>query len=66
MAAVSYMLLERTIVARQALKAHVSVVLYAPAIGFAFVHERISHALNVAVALWWFMPDRRIEAALGE
>jgi len=32
----------------------------------AFVHQWISDALYVAVALLWLVPDRRIEARLEQ
>jgi len=46
------------------LKGKASILLYAAAIALAFVHQAISDALYVAVALMWFVPDRRIEAIL--
>ena len=42
-------------------KGKVSVLLYAIAIPAAFVHQVISDAIFVAVALLWFVPDPRIE-----
>ncbi len=39
-------------------------VLYAAAIPLAFVHPAISGMLYVAVAVMWFVPDRRIEARI--
>jgi hypothetical protein len=36
------------------------------AIGFAFVSAIISDALFIVVALTWFIPDRRMEAAIAE
>ena len=41
-----------------------SMAIYAVAIAVAFRQPRISLALYVAVALMWFVPDRRIEIAL--
>ena len=41
-----------------------SVVLYAAAIGFAFVRPPIALALYVTVAILWLVPDRRIENIL--
>lgn len=41
-------------------------VLYAAAIGLAFVNEWIADAIYAAVALMWLVPDRRIERALVE
>jgi hypothetical protein len=43
---------------------NISPVLYALAIGGAFVHAGISYALYLLVALIWLIPDRRIERAL--
>ena len=34
-------------------------VLYAAGVGFAFVSPWISYGIYVAVALIWFVPDRR-------
>ena len=74
MSAVSYTLLVMALVAGQAhssrlaraigrdYKGKISLVLYAAAIPLAFVHQMISDALYVTVALIWFIPDRRIEA----
>jgi hypothetical protein len=42
-----------------------SAVLYTAAIGLAFVHTSIAYGLIVAVALIWFIPDRRLERAVG-
>jgi uncharacterized membrane protein len=42
-----------------------SPVLYAAAIALAFVHPAIAGALYVAVAGMWLVPDRRIEARIG-
>ena len=42
-------------------KGKVSVVIYAIAIGLAFVQPWMSCALYVAVAVMWFVPDRRFE-----
>jgi uncharacterized membrane protein len=46
-------------------KGKVSLAAYACAIPLAFVNEWISMGLYVAVAALWFVPDRRIESALG-
>ena len=76
MAAIAYWILQRAIIAEQGhtaalatavgndLKAKLPLVCYAVAIPAAFVHEWISGALYVLVALIWFVPDRRIERAL--
>jgi uncharacterized membrane protein len=74
MAAVSYIVLQWTIVACNGrssrlaaalgndLKGKVSLAAYAAAIPLAFVNPWIAIALYVAVALMWLVPDRRIEA----
>jgi hypothetical protein len=36
------------------------------AIAAAFVHQWISDAIYVAVALMWLVPDRRIENQIAE
>ena len=73
MAAVSYTILQTMLVAvngRHAVLAHavgrdlkgkVSIVCYVAAIPLAFVHQLISDALYIIVALVWIVPDRRIE-----
>jgi TMEM175 potassium channel family protein len=40
-------------------KGYASLVLYAAGVGFAFVSPWISYVLYVAVAIMWFVPDRR-------
>lgn len=40
-------------------KGYLSLVLYGVAVGFAFVSPWISYGIYVAVALLWFVPDRR-------
>ena len=76
MAAISYWLLQARIVRRHGRdsllataigadwKGKLSPVLYLSAIPLAFVHQGISIALYVIVALIWFFPDRRIERVL--
>ena len=78
MAAISYWLLQRRIVALEGpssvlatavgrdLKGKLSPLAYRAAIGLAFVDPRIAGALYVTVALIWLIPDRRIEHALGD
>jgi uncharacterized membrane protein len=46
-------------------KGNLSLVLYFIAVPCAFLDVRISEAIYVGVALIWFVPDRRIERALG-
>jgi uncharacterized membrane protein len=76
MAAIAYTILSRTIIAAQGphsrlheaigadAKGWVSIALYVSAIPLAFVHQWISDAIYIAVALWWLVPDRRIESKL--
>ncbi|WP_159586129.1 TMEM175 family protein [Chelativorans xinjiangense] len=47
-------------------KGKVSVVIYAAAIPLAFVTEWLALAFYVAVAVMWFIPDRRFERVLME
>jgi uncharacterized membrane protein len=42
-------------------KGRISPVIYAAAAGLAFVNPWISYALLIAVAIMWFVPDRRLE-----
>jgi len=76
LAATSYIVLQRTIIANQAdgaqlaeaiggdLKGKVSLLLYILSIPVAlWVDVRIADALFVTVALIWLVPDRRIESA---
>jgi uncharacterized membrane protein len=46
-------------------KGVISVVIYALAIGLAFVQPWVSIALYVTVAMIWFIPDRRFEDRRG-
>ncbi len=48
------------------LKGKISPALYATAIAAAFLLPWVAHAIYVAVALMWLVPDRRIEQALRE
>jgi uncharacterized membrane protein len=76
MTAVAYVVLEWAIVACQGKdsalatavgrdrKALLSLASYALAIALAFAHERLAHLLYVAVAVSWFVPDRRIAAVV--
>jgi uncharacterized membrane protein len=74
--ALSYTLLQRTIIARQGANSRLaravgsdrkglaSLVGYVLAIPLAFVHPAIAGAIYVTVALVWLVPDRRIERIL--
>jgi len=78
MAAFAYLILQRRIIRVQGddsllaravggdLKGRISPLLYITAIPLAFVSRWIAGALYVTVALWWLVPDRRIERALAE
>jgi uncharacterized membrane protein len=74
--AASYTLLQNTIVSfhgphsplalavGQDRKGKLSLVCYIAAVPLAFVHQGISLAIYVAIALMWLIPDRRIETTL--
>jgi uncharacterized membrane protein len=74
MSAISYTILQTTIISGQGtssklaraigsdFKGKLSLVLYLAAIPLAFVHQLLSDAIYVIVALIWLVPDRRIEA----
>jgi uncharacterized membrane protein len=77
MAAISYWILQRTIIAEHGdtsvlatavgndVKGKLSQLCYAIAIPTAFFHEWVSGGLYVLVALIWLLPDRRIERVLS-
>jgi len=48
------------------LKENVSTFLYVAALPLAFVNSWISVAIYIAVAVIWFMPDRRVEKAIRQ
>jgi uncharacterized membrane protein len=76
LAGVAYYVLERALIAHHPhdptlaaavgadLKGIVSVVVYAIAIPLAFAQPSLSCALYAGVAIWWLVPDRRIERAM--
>jgi uncharacterized membrane protein len=76
LSAVAYKILQNAIVAEQGpasriasalgsdFKGLASLVFYLAAIPLAFVNQWISDVIYVAVALWWLVPDRRIESTL--
>lgn len=78
MAAMAYWLLQRAILAAEGpdsilasavgrdWKGKLSPAMYLAAIGMSFVSQWIAEGLYVAVALLWFIPDRRIERALAQ
>jgi uncharacterized membrane protein len=73
LAALAYVALQSAIIADQGpdsplrtaigrdKKGKISPLLYATAIGLAFVRPWLANAIYVTVALIWFIPDRRIE-----
>jgi uncharacterized membrane protein len=77
MAAIAYFILQQLIMSSQGAdsilrravgsdwKGKLSPVLYVLAIGAAFVVEWLAFAIYAAVAVIWFVPDRRIERALA-
>lgn len=77
MPAIAYYLLQKAIVHRHGrhsvlaealgrdLKGKISPVLYAAAIGLAFVYPWVSIAIYVVAAVMWLVPDRRIENAIS-
>jgi uncharacterized membrane protein len=74
--AIAYYVLQNSIIAEEGpgsrlaaaigrdYKGKVSPLLYASAIGLAFVSPWIADAIYVLVALIWLVPDRRIESHL--
>ena len=76
LAGIAYLILQRTIIAHQGresrlaaavgrdVKGKLSTVLYAAAVPLAFVHQLISVAVYVLVALMWLTPDPRIESRM--
>lgn len=46
------------------IKGKLSFVVYATAIGLAFIAPWLALTLYILVALWWLIPDRRIEAMM--
>ena len=77
LAAMAYYLLQSVIIAEQGqgsalkaalgrdLKGKLSPVIYAVAIGLAFVNPWLAICLYVVVALMWLVPDRRLESRLN-
>lgn len=78
MAALSFYLLQHEIIKSEGKKSilkkavghnykeKTSLICYILAIGFAFVIPHISQILYILVALFWFIPDRRIEKILNQ
>jgi uncharacterized membrane protein len=78
MAAISYKMLQQTVIASEGpssllknavgndWKGNISPVLYLTAVAIAFLWQWVAQAIYLAVALLWLMPDRRIERALQQ
>ena len=78
LAAIAYTILAMALLAEQGpnsrlaralgsdVKGKMSILIYAAAIGLAFVNQWIADGLYVLVALIWLVPDRRIESKLHE
>jgi uncharacterized membrane protein len=78
MAAIAYWMLQRQILRAEGpqsvlaaalgrdIKGKLSPLIYALAIGAAFMHPGIAEALYLLGALMWLIPDRRIERALTQ
>jgi TMEM175 potassium channel family protein len=78
MAAAGYTLLQRALIVRNGRsstlatavganwKGKLSPLMYGVAVPLAFVSPWISILIYVAVAVIWFVPDRRIEASVGD
>jgi uncharacterized membrane protein len=77
-AAIAYFILSKTLVnyhgqdsnlaraLRSDIKEKSSLAIYAAAIPLAFFQTYIAYGLYVLVALWWLVPDRRIERVLED
>src|SRR6476661_7091395 len=73
-AGIAYFILQQSIIRHQGessplkralgrdLKGKLSPIIYAVAIGLAFVHQLLADILYVVVALIWLVPDSRIES----
>jgi uncharacterized membrane protein len=78
MAGIAYLILQNIILAqpstdpkvvevfRKDRKGPISALLYASAVGLAFVYTAISDVIYVVVAALWLIPDRRIERVLAD
>ena len=77
LAAVAYFLLTQSLIALHGagstiaaavgrdIKGRTSLAIYVAAVFLAFVNARLAFGMYVLVAVLWFVPDRRIERALG-
>jgi uncharacterized membrane protein len=78
LAGIAYLILQRAIIARHGrdsvlatavgrdFKGKLSMALYLIAVFTTTITPRLAWAIYAAVALMWFIPDRRIERALAE
>jgi len=78
MASIAFYILQRAIISQQGhdsllaeaigsdWKGKLSLVLYIASIPLAFVSPWIANGLFILVASLWFIPDRRIERAIGK
>jgi len=78
MAAIAYKVLQQTVIASEGpasllkkavghdWKGNVSPILYAAAMGSAFLWPWLAQAIYIFVAFLWLLPDRRIERALRQ
>jgi uncharacterized membrane protein len=78
MSAIAYWILVRTIIARHGsesvlatalgkdVKGNLSVLLYLVAIPIALFIPLLANGMYLAIALWWLVPDRRIEMAVAK
>jgi len=78
MAGIAYYVLQTVIIAQQGsdsllaeavgrdVKGKLSPIIYAIAIGSAFLHVALAQILYVCVALIWLVPDRRIERTMTQ
>ena len=76
MPAIAWFVMQRTIIGVQGagsplamaigrdLKGKLAPLAYLTGIGLAFVSTWLADAVYTGVALWWLVPDRRVEAAL--
>ncbi len=78
MNAIAYWILVRTIIARHGsesilakaigtdIKGNLSILLYLTAIPIAFFIPFLANGMYIGVALWWLVPDRRIELEVAK
>jgi uncharacterized membrane protein len=76
-AAIAYYLLVRALLARDGsdsllgqaigsdVKGKASVVIYAISLPVAFLNSWLAYGIYLALAIWWLIPDRRIESRIA-